>query len=288
MRNNLPVSELYAFVQDDFVPAGQAALLISDLSIQRGYGMFDFFKTLDHAPVFLEEHLDRFFHSAAQLRLTVPKSKEVLKTIIHKLQEKNDIPNSGIRMTLTGGYSSDGYILDKPNLIISQQPLSATITAALQKSIRLVTYPHRRQMPDIKTIDYLMGIWLQPYIREKGADDVLYHQDGLVSECPRSNFFIVTEDDTLVTPARDVLKGIIRMKVLELASRQFKMEERDITLEELQTAKEAFITSTTKHILPVSWVDDKPIGTATPQEGVPGKIAQWLNQMLYELVKATS
>lgn len=271
----------FAFVQDDFVPAHQAALRISDLSIQRGYGVFDFFKTIDHAPVFLDDHLDRFFRSAAQLRLPVGKTKEALKAIIHTLQQKNHMPDSGIRLTLTGGYAADGYTLASPNLVIQQIPLQLAVSETVQKGIRLISYPHQRQLPETKTIDYLMAIWLQPYILENAADDVLYHQDGIVSECPRSNFFIVTANDTLVTPARNVLKGIIRSKVLALAPQQIKTEERDITLDALRTAKEAFITSTTRHILPVTQIDGHVIG-----KGEPGNVSQWLNRQLYQLVKA--
>jgi len=116
-----------------------------------------------------------------------------------------------------------------------------------------------------------MAIWLQPFIREHGADDVLYHRDGMVLECPRSNFFIVTNDDIVVTPGRNVLQGIIRMKVLELARKQFLTEERDITLEEIRTAKEAFVTSTTKNILPVMQLDGHPIGN-----GQPGRVTERL------------
>ncbi len=278
--------QFFTIINDELVPADQASLFISDLSIQRGYGIFDYLKTLNHVPVFMDDHLDRFFHSAAKLRLAIGKNREELRALIELLRQKNNIPDSGIRLTLTGGYSTDSYSMGKPNLVISQHPLSVAVTGEFQRTMRLVTYPHHRQMPDAKTIDYLMAIWLQPYIRENGADDVLYHRDGVLSECPRSNFFIVTAEDTLVTPGRDILGGIIRSKVLGLARQQFKTEERDIRMEELLTAKEAFVTSTTKHILPVLRIDDKVIGRGFPCEGKPGIISQWLNQRLYKLVEA--
>ncbi|HWK05815.1 MAG TPA: aminotransferase class IV [Puia sp.] len=277
----LKMSEPYVLINDDLVPAEKASLLVSDLAIQRGYGIFDFFKALHHTPVFIDEHLDRFFHSAAELRLPIGKNREELAALLQTLMQKNGFPHSGIRLTLTGGYSSDGYELEKPNLIITQKSLSLTFRENLQKGLRLVSYPHQRQMPEVKTIDYLMAIWLQPYIRQNGADDVLYLRDGVVLECPRSNFFIVTGRDTLVTPSRYVLKGIIRMKVLELAGKQFRVEERDITLEEARAAKEAFITSTTKHILPVWSLDGQPIG-----EGRPGKVSQWLSDELERAMPA--
>ncbi|GGB03561.1 aminotransferase class IV [Puia dinghuensis] len=272
--------ELFAFVNDDLVPAGQASLLVSDLSIQRGYAIFDFFKTLNHKPVFLDAHLERFFHSASRLRLEVGKSQDELGEMIGVLQRKNGIPDSGIRLELTGGYSEDGYTPPtRPNLVITQKLVKLEIAETLTRSLRLMTYEHQRQLPDVKTIDYLMAIWLFPLLREKGVDDVLYYWNGIITECPRSNFFIVTADDAVVTPARHILKGITRMKILEIAKTQFRVEERDVTVEELRTAKEAFVTSTTRNLLPVTQIDGVPIGT-----GEMGPVARWLNWEMYAVV----
>jgi len=269
------MNEPYVFINDHLVPSSQAYLLVNDLAIQRGYGIFDFLKTLGGRPIFPEEHLSRFFHSAQRLRLQINKTKEELYDTILLLMEKNNIPNSGIKLTLTGGYSPDGYSLSQPNLVITQSPLQLPAPGTFEKGIRLVSYPHQRQLPETKSIDYLMAVWLQPYIQEKGADDVLYHKDGAISECPRSNFFIVTADDTVVTPSENILKGVIRGKVLTLAQKQFKIEERPVLLDEVWTAREAFITSTTKHALPVVAIDGRTIG-----KGEPGKVSRWLNEGL--------
>jgi D-alanine transaminase/branched-chain amino acid aminotransferase len=96
---------------------------------------------------------------------------------------------------------------------------------------------------------------LQPFIKQNNADDLLYYKNEIVSECPRSNFFIVTHDDKIVTPSKNILKGVMRMKVIEVARKQFEVEESEITIEEVKTAREAFITSTTKNILPVHRLD---------------------------------
>lgn len=272
------MKELFVWFNDEMVPARRASLQVGDLSIQRGYAIFDFFKTVDNRPVFLDQHLDRFARSAERMRLDTGLEAAALRDRIERLLQKNELPNSGVRLTLTGGYSADAYSIDRPNLVISQSPLTMP-TAELATPIRLVSYPHIRQLPDIKTIDYLMAIWLKPFIREQGADDVLYHLDGVITECPRSNVFILTGADRMVTPSHNNLHGVIRGKVLELARRQLTVEERDVTLEELYDAKEAFITSTGKHIWPVTQVDGRKIG-----KGVAGPLAEKLNSDLYRLV----
>lgn len=269
---------LYAIVNHELLPASEATLAVNDLSIQRGYGIFDFFKTINHTPIFLEDHLDRFYQSASILQLPVTYSREELKGLFNKLMEQNQLPDSGIRITLTGGYAADGYTITNPNLIITQQALPDN-KKLHTTGIHLVTYPHQRQLPAAKSIDYLMAVWLQSFVKQQEAQDVLYHQSNTVSECPRSNFFIVTKDDTIKTPAHRILQGVIRKQVLQLASGRYAIEEKPITLDDVYRAKEAFITSTTKNILPVVKVDGQVIGS-----GLPGEITMALAADLKKII----
>jgi len=268
------------FINNSFVPASEAVLPVGDLALQRGYGIFDFFKTLNNKPVFLDDHLQRFFNSAAQMRLPLQQSPAELKAIIYELLQRNHIPDAGIRISCTGGVPADGYSVGTPNLVITQQPLPPLAADAFDKGLRLLSYNHQRQLPEIKTIDYLMAIWLQPLLAEKQVDDLLYYRHGLVTECPRANIFIVTADNTVVTPERNVLKGITRKHLLQLAGSLYKVEERDLKLDELRAAKEAFISSTTKYVLPVLELDGAPVG-----DGTPGEVTGKLNEVLRKHVK---
>jgi D-alanine transaminase/branched-chain amino acid aminotransferase len=247
---------MVVFFNDQFVQEEKAVLHLNDLSIQRGYGIFDFFKVVNSVPVFLKEHLIRFFSSSEQMRLSVGYSQDGLTKIVHELIEKNNTADTGVRITLTGGYSPDGYQLSTPNLIISLHSFLSPTEDQFQKGIKLITYQHQRQLPHVKTADYLMAIWLQPFVKKNGADDVLFHQGGMVSECPRSNFFMVTRDNIIVTPSNNILKGVVRSKLIEMAKISFEVEERELSIDEIKTAKEAFISSTTKTLIPVSQVDE--------------------------------
>ena len=275
------MSDNFVFINDSFVPRERAALHIDDLLVQRGYGIFDFFKTDEGRSVFLDDHLDRFEHSASRMRLPIGKSREQLKGVLAELLRRNDIPNSGIRLTLTGGHSDDGYSIGQPTLIITQAPLRTN--PALANGIRLMTAEHQRQLCDVKSLDYLMPIWLQPLMRERGADDIVYHRAGIVSECPRSNVFIVTRDGKLATPGENILKGVIRKHVLELALAQRPVEQRTVTLEDLRTASEVFITSTTKGIVPIVAIDGEPVGA-----GQVGAVTRTLGTALAERSKVAS
>lgn len=273
------MNKVYSIINDDFVLHKEAKILISDLSINRGYGIFDFFRTVNNTPLFLEDHLDRFFYSASQLNLKVGKDRNQIKKLIHQLIERNNIPESGIRITLTGGYSEDGYTLANPNLLIAQTPFTFN-KENFNKGIRLITHNYQRQLPQVKTIDYLMAIVLQPTIKERNADDVLYHNQNEICECPRSNFFMVTQKDEVLTPSKNILKGITRKKILAFS--EFNIRETDINLKDLSNAKESFITSTTKNVLPVLEIDGKVIGN-----GKPGEITTAIYEKMYALKEST-
>jgi branched-chain amino acid aminotransferase len=269
---------IYCTVNGNLFDVTKATIGINDLSLQRGYGIFDYFKILNGRPIFLEDHLERFYRSAATMRLPIDFSKEAVKGMIHELIEINDIPDSGIKILLTGGNSPDGFRMGAPNLVITHTPLP-TYGAYHTNGINVITHRHQRQLPTIKTIDYLMAVWLQPYLEERQAQDVIYHDGKLVTECPRSNLFIVTKDNQILTPAKNVLKGIIRKQLLNLEHR-YPVTEADITLNDLFEATEIFITSTTKNILPVIQVDDRPVGN-----GEPGPVTRSLALKLDELIQ---
>jgi branched-subunit amino acid aminotransferase/4-amino-4-deoxychorismate lyase len=268
-------SALFAFINHQIMPLKEAFLHVSDLSIQRGFGVFDFFRLHQGQPLFLPEYLDRFYLSAGMLGLEVPLQREALTETITTLIRKNNLPVSGIKMILTGGYSADGYAPAAPNLIITQQPVALPDPAKIEKGIKIITHGYVRELPLCKTINYTMGLRLIPALREAGADDVLYCHEGLVTEFPRCNFFIVTTDNTVMTPAADVLLGVTRKKVLELARQQYRVVEGPVTLADIGQAREAFLTSTTKRILPVVGVNGTPVG-----DGRPGEVTLALLQSL--------
>src|SRR5436190_16389870 len=99
----------YSMINGQLVSAEDAKITVNDLAIQRGYGIFDFFKLVNGRPVFLEDHLERFMFSATAMRLEAGINREILTEQIYSLQKQNELPESGIRLTLTGGPATDGY-----------------------------------------------------------------------------------------------------------------------------------------------------------------------------------
>lgn len=257
---------MVAYVNGQFIEEEKAVIGIGDLSIQRGYGIFDFFRTVNYVPLFIDDYLDRFFASASELRLISPHSRNELLNVITEMIRRNGIPSAGFKLILTGGYSHDGFELSSPNLIITQSAVQLPDNQKFQQGVSIMLHEYQRDLPYVKSLNYLMAIHLQEKLLLSGADEVLYHKNNQLLEFPRSNIFIVTKDHSVVTPAENVLQGITRKTVLKLASQKFKTEERAVSVEELKNAAEVFVTSTTKRILPVVRADGKIIGNGKPGE----------------------
>lgn len=261
----------WSFINNDFFEEDKSVIRVNDLAVQRGYGVFDFFRIRNNKPLFLEDHLDRLFHSAEKMYITIPLNRHQLTAAIKTLLEKNNMPDSGVRITATGGYSTDGYSPAGANIIIQQQPLIYPSTEKFTGGVKIMTYEYMRDLPSAKSISYIMGVWLQKQLKQKQLDDVLYFSNNIITEFPRSNIFIVTPEKKLLTPANNVLAGITRKKILSFAPAIIPTGTADITVNELKNAREVFMTSTTKRILPVVEVDGIKIG-----RGGAGEITQQL------------
>ena len=249
--------ELICYANHSWVPLKEAGVSLLDLGLKRGYAVFDFIRVSDGTPLFLYRHIDRFFQSAKEMRLDMPCSKTDLHSLVHEIIRINQVKDAGVRMLLTGGNSPDGIHLGKPQLFIVTEALTAPPEEMRTEGYQLVSYPYRRHFPLVKTTDYTMELWLRPMIEDHRANDVLYHHHGIISECPRCNFFVVNEAGNLVTPDSHVLPGVTRSSIIEIANEiGILIELRDLYLHELPFVREAFICSTTKRIIPVSRIDD--------------------------------
>lgn len=267
---------MHSFLNNEFLPAGKAFIHINDLAVQRGYGIFDFCKAINGKIPFLDDYLNRFYRSAEFMQLPVSLSRDQLKEILYELLQRNGEGNAGIKMVLTGGYSPDGYEIATPNLIITQHALTMPSDKLLEQGVKIITHKFRREMPQVKTINYTTGVWLQRAVKAAKAYDVLYHLQDEVSEFPRCNLFVIKENGDIVTPGAHVLEGITRKNILSL-NKEITVVKEKVTLTDVLHAREVFLTSTTKRVVPIVQVDDTIIGN-----GKPGQVSFGI---LNELIK---
>lgn len=268
------------YMDGSWVHPHEATISINDTAILRAYSVFESLRTYDRRPFHLDEHLTRLYRSAELIDLDVPYSREQIAAVIHEVIERNVYRHAAIRIFVTGGESDDGVLpTSNPVLAVLITPLGERDMQRFASGFKLITTHLQRIMPEAKTNNYIAAVRALKEAARRNANDALFvNEQGHVLEATRSNFFIF-RGDTLVTPRQGILIGVTRNAVLDLARGRFPIEERPILLEELAQADEAFITSSSKEILPIVQIDDLVIGN-----GKPGPRTYDLEQRFIDMV----
>ncbi len=270
----------YCAANGKITELSRTSVPVNDLAVLRGYGVFDFLKTVNGKLFLWREHWRRFVNSAKLLGLKVPVGEAAARDLVIRLLKKNKMQNGSVRLLLTGGATVDGMTPSRPNFFILIEDLYVYPPAVFERGAAVVTHEHERVVPEAKTTNYITAVRLQREKKRQKAIEILYHADGQILECATSNFFIV-KDGVIITPQAGVLGGTIRNLVIKLAREGgLKVEERDVALAELASADEAFLTATNKDITPIVRADESKIGT-----GQPGPVTRQLMSLLADFMR---
>jgi len=260
----------FAFLNGSCVEARGLSIRVTDIGILRGYGIFDYFLVRQGIPLFLEDYLQRFFRSAALLGLGIPFTEAQIAAQVYELTRRNGLQEAGVRLLLTGGDSPDGYAPGESQFILLQYPINWMAARDYSEGVKLISRCFQREIPEVKSINYLTGIRHRPEMLAAGAVEILYHDGVFWRETVRGNVFMVINGE-LFTPESQILLGITRKHILNLASKRMLVHAEEIPLKRLTEATEVFITSSTKGVLPVVAIDGNRVG-----DGRPGPLTQAL------------
>ncbi len=233
----------------------EPAINISDVGLLRGYGIFDFFPIVDGAAVFEAQYFERFFRSARALNLEVPVTPTELAAHIMQLTDKNGERDGYLKLVLTGGDSPNGYTPGASNLLLIQHSDISYPESYFTQGISLLLQKYLRPAPEVKSLNYANAIRHRDLLDAHAAIDILYHDGRMVHETSRANFFIVDRKGALRTSEDTLLLGITRRQVLDLAAELMPVHIGPLSLAEVSRAQEAFITSTTKNVMPVTKIN---------------------------------
>ncbi len=269
------------YIDGRWVHPHEAAISINDTAILRAYSVFESLRTYDRRPFHLDDHLARLYRSAELIDLDIPYTREQIAAVVREVIARNAYKHATIRIFVTGGETEDSILpTGKPVLVVLITPLGERDMQRFANGVKVITTHLQRIMPEAKTNNYVAAVRaLKEAARHNAADALFVNEQGHVLEATRSNFFIF-RSDTLVTPRQGILIGVTRNVVLNLARDRFAVEERPVLLDELAQADEAFITSSSKEILPVVQIDDLVIG-----DGKPGPRTIELEQRFIDLVE---
>jgi branched-chain amino acid aminotransferase group I len=270
------------------IPRSQASISALDYGFLYGFGLFETMRAYGGRVFRLDKHLSRLACSAKILGLPIGVAD--LKEAVMATIQANQLSEARIRITISigeGGMTPDPNTCQKSTVLVLAGHYQPYPEQVYQKGFRVIVSSIRRNsqspLSRLKSANYLENILAREEARKAGVDEALcLNEKGLLAEASMSNIFLVT-DGTLRTPGQGsgILPGITREVVLELASQLgINTLERDIRLEELFHAQEAFLTNSLIEVIPLTELDGKPIGS-----GRPGPVTRRLMVAYKEMVR---
>jgi len=260
-------------IDGTLVPPAAAKISVFDRGLLHGDGCFEVLRTWDGVARELDAHLDRLYETARFLVLRTIERAKLVEAVYRTIAAAGvgaagePDPPAGtemrIRIVLTRGEGSFQARLAEvgPGVaIVIVEPLPPQPT---ELALAVVDWPlPHREGRGHKLLSYVDNLIARELARAAGADEAIrLDDDGNVIECASANIFVVSAD-TISTPPvdRGGLPGIVRARVLELCSREgLASRVRDLTVRDLRSADELFVTSSLRGVVPVTRLDGVPV-----------------------------
>lgn len=268
--------------QTDFIHRDNLKYPFEERGLQFGDGVYEVIRIYNGTYYLFEEHVNRLFRSAEAVKIEALFTKEELKKLLLDLLKRNEMTTDGkVYLQLTRGSAPRdhvfpenvsanfyAYVQDLPR---NTQNLKNGVGTIIQRDVRW-------ENCYIKSLNLLPNVLAKQAAKENGCYEAILHKDGIVTECSSSNAYLV-KDGKIYTHSttKGILHGCVRMAVEKFAHElNIPFIEESFTLENIKSADELFLTSSTSEVLPIVKVDGNQVG-----DGKPGKITRLL-QKSYE------
>ena len=264
------------YVNGRIAPADQAVVPVYDHGFVYGEGVYETMRTYNRVPFLYDRHMRRLRQSAERLLLDVPfEDGTLLSWIEQTIAAAGELDEAYIRILLTRGVGELNYdprSTPNPTTVIIVKPFEAPPARVFQDGIRIslveMLRNHPRSVnPLIKSNNLLNNAMAMQAAYRSGADEALMcNYRGELTECSQANFFMVRGGAVLTPPSQaGLLEGVTRAFIFELG-RELGIDVREETLtpNDLDSADEMFITSTTRELSPVVNVDGRAVGSGKP------------------------
>ncbi len=281
-------SQGVAFIDDEYVPVGEARIPVLDWGFLHSDATYDVAHTWRGKFFRLDDYLDRFHSGMSQLRMSVPYSREQIRSIMFELVRRSGLRDAYVEIVCTRGLPAPG---SRDPRSCENRFLAFTIPfvwiandAVREQGINLLISRHQRIPPEsvdpgIKNyhwLDMVMALF-EAYDHEADSA-VLVDAEGNLVEGPGFNVF-VRQGKIIITPLRGVLQGVTRATILELLAREDLEVKQDLLpAATARAADEVFITSTAGGVMPVTRIAGQPVG-----DGKPGALTAQLNAAYWAL-----
>jgi branched-chain amino acid aminotransferase len=278
------------YINGKFVPESEAKVSVFDRGYLYGDGVFEGIRGYNGRIFRLDQHLERLYRGAKAIVLDIPLTPEELKDVIIETVRRNELRECYIRVVVSRGEGDLGLnptnCHTPPTIVVIASSISLYPEEVYEEGLELVTCTTRRNLPtalnpEIKSLNYLNNILARIEVARAGAHEgLMLNSLGYVAEATGDNLFIVRDGVLKTPPAHTgILEGITRQVVLELAAdMELPAREEQMTVYEVHTADECFLTGTAAEIVPVARCDGRIIG-----DGKPGPITKRLMERFKEV-----
>lgn len=277
-----------AYMNGCYVPHDAAVVQLEDRGYQFADGVYEYIAfyhqtTMDQTP-----HLERLQRSLRELKIDPGHSAELLPIVIRELIARNHRRDGAIYIQISRGTAKRDHPFPKaakPNIVVTLWGSKMPSMEVAKQGAKVITHPDNRWgRCDIKSIALLANVLAKQEAVARGAKEAwLYKEDGLVTEGAVSNAFLVKDGVVYTHPKTNaILPGITRDTAIKLASKlKIKVEEKAFNLCDVPGADEAFFTSTSSNVHPITQVDEHVIGDGKVGP-ITGKLMQAYAKKIYQ------
>lgn len=230
--------------------------------------IYEVLRVLDGKPVFLKEHLERlqkswlFYHKEAMVL------DNLEAEIFDLASQKKEPHNLRIEIQIQDG----AYTIQAVEGVYPTKAMK-------DEGVALATFEHQRHNPQVKAIDPELAERAKAFREEKGVYSLLYVHEGEVGECEKANIFFVRDGLLITAKDEDVLLGVTRQKVLEIAQNlNIPVVKRTLRSNELFTMDGVFMSGTSIHVLPVRKIDELTFDAKHP---LVVRLSDEMDRMVY-------
>ncbi len=254
------------YVNGNFVPEDEAKVSIFDRGFLFADGVYEVTPVVKGKLVDYDAHVERLDRSLGELKMAWPCTKPELRQMHEELIKQNKLDEGIIYMQVTRGVADREFHFPKEiksSLVAFSQVKKLVDNPNAKVGVKVVTTPDLRwARRDIKTVMLLAPCLGKEEAYQKGAAEAWMVEDGYVTEGTSSNAYIVKGNTIITRPiSNSILHGCTRRALFRMAKEhQVEIEERLFTPEEAYAADEAFLTSASQFVMPITEIDGKRIG----------------------------
>jgi len=241
-----------------FTTTDERVLSVEDRGFLFGDAVYEVFKFLGKRPIFLADHWRRLSNGLRTIEIRNPWEEQMFASTMRELLERTAFDDGIVYIEVSRGESERAHFYPEdltPTAVAFSRRYKFPDAAKKERGIRLITDADLRwKHCDVKSVNLLANALSKKKAQRAGGDEVLFIDGDIVRECGSSSFFIVKNGRVITHPLDcHILPGVTRDHAIALAGDI--VEQREISVRELEDADEIFITSTTLGVMPVYQID---------------------------------